>query len=147
MTLDQQYESILDSAITAGPIASEVVQQAEEELHVRFPVSYRKFLECHGAALCPGFEIAGLFRVDNDDPPMWQSIVAATKQTRRVLGDALPQCLLPISSDGVSLVYYLDTSAEMESPVVAYGPGVDCIKVSDSFEEFVVKAAADQLLE
>lgn len=136
--MKKQYVDILDLAETAGGATVEVISKAEQELGVIFPLSYRQFLGSYGAAMGVGFEIAGVFSPDDEEPPMWKNIVTVTKQMRRMAGPSFSKSLLPISSDGASLFFYLDASTEEQSPVIAFGPGVDGRKVADSFEEFVI---------
>ena len=145
MDLGIQCERILSSAYTSGGASIEMIESAEQELNVRFPVAYRKFLERYGAAMGVGFEIAGLFESDDGEPPMWLNIVLVTKQTRRALQGWLLDTLLPISSDGASLTFYIDANGGDECPVIAYGPGVDGLRVAESFEEFVVKSSSGEI--
>lgn len=145
MNFGKQCESILASSYKPGGASIEMIESAEQELKVRFPVAYRAFLERYGAAMGVGFEIAGLFESDNSKPPMWKNIVLVTKQTRRALQGWLPDTLLPISSDGASLTFYIDANGKEACPVIAYGPGVDGLNVAESFEEFVVKASTGEI--
>ena len=126
-------------------MSNETIANAEAELGVAFPSPYRTFLARYGAAMGVGFEIAGLFKSDKDEPPMWRDIVLATKRTRRAARGHLPETLLPISGDGASLTYYINANGEDSCPVVAYGPGCDGQQVAESFEEFVVKLSTDRL--
>jgi hypothetical protein len=145
MVLEKQCEAILTSAYTAGGASIELIESAEQELNVSFPAAYRKFLERYGAAVGMGFRIAGLFKSDEEEMPIWEDIVLVTKRTRRALQGWLPDTLLPISSDGASLTFYIDATGGEECPVIAYGPGVDGLRVAESFEEFVIKASAGNI--
>jgi len=136
---------VLRSADTPGGASVESIIIAEQHLGIVFPTSYRKFLLEYGAAIGAGYEIAGVFTSSDDEPPTWRDVIAATNQTRRVAGSNLAQTLLPISGDGASLTYYLDTKDKEQSPVIAFGPGVDGETVAESFEEFVVKLSNGKL--
>jgi hypothetical protein len=139
-----RFEDIADflgGCATAGPASEEVISSAEERLGVRFPPSYRRFLAQYGAALCSGFEIAGLFipKDDKDAPPLWSDVVVSTLQRRRV-ARLLPRGHVAISDDGGDYTFYLDTARNglgEECPVVALGPGVDGVVVAEDFPDFV----------
>lgn len=132
----------LEAATLAGGVDEEMIQEAEAKLGVRFPTSYRMFLSQFGAALCIGFEIAGLFDAsgDDDEPPLWSSVVASTLQKRRASGGLIPNEYVAISDDGGDYTFYLDTSridAQGECPVVVLGPGADAVVVADGFFDFL----------
>src|SRR5687767_373400 len=122
-----------------GRASEEIIASAEARLGVRFPQSYRTFLAAYGAALCEGFEIAGLFpHADTDRPPLWSDVVAMNLRIRHRAH--LPEGYVAISSDGVEVTYYLDTAKirdDGECAVVALGPGVDRAEVATDFSEFL----------
>lgn len=128
---------------TAGPASQEMIGSAESRLGVHFPPSYRQFLATYGAAVCSGFEIAGLFFGEKkDEPPLWSDVVALTLQRRRV-ARFLPSGHVVISDDGGDYTYYLDTTKckpGEECPVVALGPGVDGVIIGENFLDFVVRS-------
>jgi antitoxin YobK len=132
----------------AGPANEDQIRLGEERLGVRFPRSYRWFLETHGAALCPGFRIAGLFvHEDEDEPPLWIDVVEFTESIRKFA--ELPPGYVAISDDGVEMTFYLDTAKggdNADCPVIAIGPGVDDV-VADDFLTFVTRALAGRLFE
>src|SRR6187402_1158578 len=100
MSVDNEYRKVLKAMTTAGGISQEKVEAAERDLGVRFPAPYVEFLTQYGAAFGKGFELAGLFDESNEErPPMWSSVVLATKQLRRVPG-SLAWSLIFISDDG-----------------------------------------------
>ncbi|MDA8021302.1 MAG: SMI1/KNR4 family protein [Thermoanaerobaculia bacterium] len=143
--IEEQCRNVLVSIDTSGGASAEEITKAEQALGIVFPAGYRKFLERYGAAMGAGYEIAGVFALNDDEPPMWRDIVGATNQIRRVTGSNIASTLLPISSDGASVTYYLDVRDRERSPVVAYAPGVDGKRVAESFEEFVVKLSNGDL--
>lgn len=74
---EQRLADVLGGCETSGPVAQRRIQAAEAALGLLFPSSYRSFLETYGAALCAGFEIAGLPEetVDPDETPMRRDVV------------------------------------------------------------------------
>lgn len=141
----------LKSAILAGGVGEEAILEAELLLGVRFPPSYRTFLSQFGAALCGGFEIAGLFDVSGGDgePPLWSSVVTYTLQKRRGSSGLFPTEYLAISDDGGDYTFYLDTSrvdVNGECPVVVLGPGADAVVIAEDFFGFVDRSFAGTIL-
>jgi len=134
-----------------GPVAQADIAAAEEELGVRFPTSYRVFLEHFGALWLPSsFEIAGLGpgRCTDPTPPPWAHVVDVTAQMRRASRGLIPNEYVRFSSDGGDYAFYLDTGnvdANQESPVVVLAPGRDAVIVARSFVEFVERAASGRL--
>lgn len=126
-----------------------MIAEAEERLNVSFPVSYRQFLARYGAALCAGFEIAGVFKVGNEDePPLWSDVVTSTNQLRRGSRGSLPLGYIAISDDGGDYNFFLDTSrrrADGECPVAVMGPGADGVVVATDFLDFVARAFAGRI--
>jgi cell wall assembly regulator SMI1 len=101
--MEKQCQNVLDAVETSGGASAEAITEAEQALGITFPTTYREFLERYGAAMGAGYEIAGVFASNDDEPPMWRDVVAATNQTRRVAGSNIAPTLLPISGDGVSV--------------------------------------------
>jgi len=145
----EQVEKLLIGCTLAGPADEEMIASAERKLGVRFPQSYRAFLAQYGAALCSGFEIAGLFRhAYDDEPPLWDDVVTATCLLRGKTGDFIPKEYVAISGDGGDFTYYLDTSrmdAASECPVIVLGPGVDGLILASNFIDFVIRACNNRL--
>jgi hypothetical protein len=126
---------------TAGGASNEKIEAAERELGVVFPAPYRQFLASYGAGMGTGFDLAGVYEDSGkDEPPVWKSVVLATKQLRRVLRGAIPNHLIPVSDDGQGTTFYIDTKTDA-GRIVAYGPGADGQIAATSFKEFVVKAS------
>ncbi|MBN1911153.1 MAG: SMI1/KNR4 family protein [Pirellulales bacterium] len=140
----EQVEQLLATVTLAGPVDDKVIQMAEKELGVLFPPSYRFFLSKFGAALCTGFELAGLFDKDNteDGPPLWSDVVTTTLQERRASESQIPDSYVPVSDDGGDYTFYLDTArvdSRGECPVVVLGPGADGVVVAEDFFDFIVR--------
>jgi hypothetical protein len=135
----EDVAGLLGQCTVPGPASHAMIASAEERLGVRFPQSYRAFLVAYGAALCQGFEIAGLFHhADRSRPPLWSDVVA--KNLRLQHRSHLPDGYVAISGDGVEVTYYLDTAKRREDGecvVVALGPGVDSVDVAADFTEFL----------
>jgi cell wall assembly regulator SMI1 len=141
----EEVKELLLAATVAGGVDEESIRQAEAKLGIRFPPSYRAFVSHFGAALCRGFELAGLFDAgkDDDGPPLWSDVVAATTQRRRISGGLIPNEYVPVSDDGGDYTFFLDMSranAEGECPVVAIGPGADAVVVAEDFFDFVKRS-------
>ena len=96
-----EMKAVLAEAIVAGPAQEMTVARAEKSLGVKFPPSYRFFLSEFGAALCEGFEVAGIFaQEDESHPPLWMDVVKWTHQLRRGSRDLIPLEYIPVSGDG-----------------------------------------------
>jgi cell wall assembly regulator SMI1 len=140
----QLLEQLLAGATLAGPATQEAIRHAEATLGVEFPGTYKAFLARSGAALYPGFEIAGVFsQAKNGDPPLWTDVVTSTIQMRRSSRGLIPKEYVPISNDGGDYVFYLDTARlgpEKECPVVVLGPGADARVVASNFVDFLARS-------
>lgn len=146
----EDIQHLFDAGIVAGPASEQDIESAERSLSVKFPGSYRKFLSIYGAALCSGFEIAGVFAAwRGNEPPMWSDVVAATRQKRRGSRGLIPADYVAISDDGGDYTFYLNTATRdsaAECPVVAVGPGIeDPAVVAADFAEFVLRRSEDSL--
>lgn len=137
-------KSRLDQSEFAGPASDEMIRAAEARLGLPIPASFRYFLSQYGAALCSGFEIAGIYNSPSEEePPLWEDFVVANQQLRRGAGVSLPKEYLYFSDDGQDYKYFLDTtrqSADGDCPVIAIGPGIECAEVAAGFFDFVVRA-------
>lgn len=135
----------LGGARVAGPVPAAAIAAAEAELGVVFPRSYRIFVANFGAALGPGFEVAGMLSSSTTaaEPPMYSDVVV---ETRRFRAASVPPGLVPISSDGCDAVYCLDTSLQSgshEAPVIIWGPVSDHGQVvASDFLQFLRSASA-----
>jgi antitoxin YobK len=122
-TIEKAAEIIdanLDLGQFAGPVPFEEVWVAEERLGVRFPDSYREFVQKYGAGQYGGEPIYGL-GVPEDNLP---NVVWAT-ETMRTADDFFPGDLVPIQDTGQGDVLCLATSRMSDSnecPVVQWIP-------------------------
>jgi hypothetical protein len=106
----------------------------------------RFLLEFGAARIGGGAELSGLFAHDGDGPPLWIDVVRSTMRLRRANGGSLEHALIPISGDGVSIVYYLDSRFTEEFRVVAVGPGLGKVIVAVEFCDFLDRLRLDALL-
>ena len=145
MNIEKEYCDALNTMATPGGASNDKIEMVEKELGVVFPAPYRQFLATYGAGMGTGFELAGISEDSNEEePPMWRSVVLATKQSRRILRGAIPNDFIPVSDDGQGTTFYIDTNSEA-AKIVAYGPGIDGQIVATSFKEFVVKSLRGEL--
>ncbi len=143
--MTETVAEIMKSGTVAGPASENMIRDAEQALGVAFPPRYREFLAAFGAALCPAFEIAGLFRsTGNDEPPLWTDVTVFTKQMRRGSRGMIPHEYVAISSDGGDYTFYLDSGGGKggENPVVVLGPGADAVVVATDFFDFVSRSSS-----
>ena len=101
----------------AGPVEDAAIDDAEEELSVKFPSEYRSFLKSFGALRWPEY-VCGL---GNRLYPA-QRVVAITKEERYEMEPNLPGHLIPVSPDGWGNHYCLDVSQASDDrcPVVLW---------------------------
>lgn len=137
--LATRLDAIFANCFNSGPVSDASIDDAERELGLRFPASYRTYLRRYGASFGSGFEIHGLPPKPADDiPPQWSDVVASTMRLRP---SSLPQDSVEISHDGMDHGYFLQcspTDARYEGPVIEWGPDHDGGKeVCSDFLEFV----------
>jgi len=123
--LDQAFELIekhRDQGHFAGRRPPELIEKAEQVLQIRFPPTYRRFLEEYGAGSIAGAEFYGITRdnFENSSVPngIWLSL-----DERRSSG--LPMAYILIYSRGDGIYFAIDTSRidpEGENPVVIWDP-------------------------
>ncbi len=146
---EEQLEQLLSQAETPGGASEQMIAEAESELGIRFPPSYRRFLSQYGAVVGEGFEIAGLFPPGSpESPPLWNCVLVSNNQLRKACREHLPTTSIRVSDDGMDDKYYLDLAVSQEDnecAVVVLGPGYDNIRIADSFAEFAVQLASSQL--
>lgn len=137
--------AIISELTVSGPSSEDEIRDAERKLDVIFPAEYREFLAIYGAALGPGYEIAGLTHEDPEEPPLWDNVVMATRSLRDSSGRiGSYDGLVVISHDGLSVTYYLRTEGDSAGKVLALGPGVEK-EVANSFSEFIARVHAGAL--
>ena len=92
------------------------IEQAEEQLGVRLPGSYKAFLRHFGWASLEGLELYGL----GEDVPAYLDLVKVTSSERAQMRPRLPSRLVPLMNDGAGNHYCLDvaSSEQGETPVV-----------------------------
>lgn len=133
-------KSVLSEAYCPGPAPESLLTQAEQEAGISIGGEYREFLLSYGAALCRGFEIYGLFDVDEDEPPEWSDVRFAWKLS---MANGFDPQLLPFSDDGGDYAFYL-AIAESDSigagQIAVFGPGLDGVVISRNFSDFVERA-------
>jgi hypothetical protein len=141
----QISDSIASDLTASGPSSEEEITNAERELGAQFPPKYREFLAKYGAARIAGYQIAGLTHQDPDEPPMWNSVVRATRSLRDSHGKVGHyDDLIAISGDGMDITFYLRTQADVSGTVFALGPGVEK-QVAGSLSEFISRIHRGEL--
>ena len=141
----QVSNNIVSELRVSGPSSEEEITNAERELGARFPPEYREFLAKYGAARIAGYQIAGLTHQDPEQPPMWQSVVSATRLLRDSYGKVgIYDDLIAISGDGMDITFYLRTKGDAAGKVLALGPGVER-EVASSLSEFIARIHSGEL--
>ncbi len=120
----EEFDRLCQAGEVSGPVGDLAIAQAEADLGVQFPLEYRELLQKYGAVLAGGLEVYGLPKMERNDPPLWQDVVAVTKQLRgwKQIG-ADRQSFIPICDDGSGVHFYLDTLASPATKIYAVGPG------------------------
>lgn len=138
MTRRNDFELLCRGGEIAGPASVQEIEFAQAELGVTFPTEYRDFLTQFGALVVAGIEIFGLPDLEKPHPPLWQSVVAVTKQLR-CWGQAGADraAFIPISEDGTGIYFFLDTAVEPTTRIWAVGPGVETQVSSDFYDFFI----------
>lgn len=111
-----------DKVHFTGPASSAAVAEAERALGVRFPPSYRAFVERYGAGSIAGRELYGVL----DDPvaPGPPNVVWVTERARQDFG--LPRQFVVLVDFDDSSAVALDSSlsaSDGEQPVLRIWPG------------------------
>jgi len=114
--------NIADGAeiMTSGPVRRNKIEQAEKMLGVKFPASYKSFIEEFGAIGIDGFNLAGLTERDVGEPG---DVVAFTQYCRSEYG--LPDEYIALNFDDGDYFLAIDTKmqdAMSESPIVLIDP-------------------------
>ena len=120
-------DRLIDALVTgmnAGPAQADAIEQAEAQLQLFSPTTYRMFLALFGASMGNGFEIHGLSPDpdDEDSTPLWRDVVSSTLDLRP---DGLPENSIEISTDGCEIGYFLEcstTDRDFEGQIIEWGP-------------------------
>jgi hypothetical protein len=142
----QVGDNVIRELTVSGPSSEAEIKSAERELGLQFPAEYREFLANYGAARIAGYQIAGLTHQDPDEPPMWVSVVQATRSLRRhgKIGEYDDDDLIPLSGDGMDTTFYLRTKGDASGTVLALGPGVEK-EIAGTFSEFISRIHSGEL--
>lgn len=120
----EEFDLLCKAGEVSGPVSDLAIAEAEAELGVQFPSEYLELLRKYGAVLADGIEVYGLPRLEGNDPPLWQNVVAVTKQLRKWEQVGANQAtFIPICDDGSGIYFYLDTSVSPATKIYAIGPG------------------------
>jgi cell wall assembly regulator SMI1 len=135
MDLGAEFSNLCTEGEISGPCGEEAIEKAEVALGVRFPDQYRHFLTNFGSMLACGIEIYGLPDPTKNDPPLWQDVVAVTKQLRDwEQAGSENLAYVPIADDGTGVYFFLDTGEAPNTKVVAVGAGVEADVSTDLFK-------------
>ena len=118
-----------EDAIVSGPRKEELIDAAEARLGVKFPPSYRCFLQEFGAVIVNGEDLVGLPR-DSIDEESFLDVVSCTLYERTVAG--LDQRYVVIGQVGDGSAYVIDTSTYsqgQENPVAVTSYDRTCVEV------------------
>lgn len=139
-------DELISSFEASGPSDEREIVDAERVLDLKFPSEYREFLSRFGAVLGKGYEIAGLTHANLDDLPLWRNVVLDTQILRRSHhgSDPVFSGLVPISSNGMDVTFYLRTAPGWAGSIVALGPGTET-EVAANLSEFITKLHAGEL--
>ena len=131
------------TAYVTGPRSAEEVAEAEAELGLAFPPSYREYLLRLGYASRGGVEVYGLVAPERKRTGI-PDVVWVTRRARA--DDGAPANYVLISEDGTGSYYVLDTGAAREDgecPVLLWHPGPGIQEpVAESFRDFFLREMA-----
>jgi hypothetical protein len=142
-------DKLMEKSI-AGKVSEQAIIAAESSLGIKFPPSYREFLQRFGAGTIGFYEIFGLSETEGpNDPPLWRNVVKETLRSRKSAKGTIPDAYVVFTSDGQGCRFFLDTSKpdeNGESPVIGWGPGVEGDVVATTFLEFMDRASQGKRL-
>lgn len=104
-----------------GPITEAAIQDAEQRLGVRFPPSYRRFVEHYGCGGIGPEEFFGLTE------PFISKCPNTAWYTLEVRKYGLPESMIVVQDAGGDIIYCIDTDQtrdDGEAPVIAWIPGL-----------------------
>jgi cell wall assembly regulator SMI1 len=122
----------LDAQDFGRGVTPEEVREAESQLGVRLPVSYKLFLAEFGWGGAESWAIAGL----GQGVPLFLNLVTLTKSERDEAVPNLPSTLVPLLNDGAGNLECLDVSSFVgdECAVVFWDHEVgEATAIADSF--------------
>ena len=139
MNNKESLKLLISQCTVLGPVSKKIVAAAENELQVSFPEEYKQFLYEFGALMGNGIEIYGLPAQDEANPPFWQNVVTVTQQLQSYnqIG-AENKKFIPISSDGMDMNYFMDTTKSPELHIWAIGHDSKLLIASNLYE-FMIK--------
>lgn len=133
-----------------GPVPNERIDEAEAELGLKFPTSYRAFLRVYGAGSVFGYEFYGLPKIRSSGraPSSHPHVVDDTKRTWSY-PHPYPRSWIAITDDGGDFTYHIDTiirDQRGECPIIVNGPGHAGQVVASDFLHFLRRLAAQEIL-
>lgn len=130
---------MLDSFESGAGASSDEIRRAENLLQVKFPTSYRLFLENWGWMAIEHLEFYGL----GSDVPHHLNLIRITMSERKEAVPALNSKLVPLLNDGAGNLYCLNTRRlnDDECSIVFWdhegGPDQQAEEVAPSFVEWL----------
>ena len=132
-------EDNLEESDFAGKIESDIINKTENILGVKYPKSYRKFVENYGCGDIFGIEIFGII---SDPITDTQAIPNSLWITNEFKNKGLPKGYVIISETGDGSYYVINTNIknkDNESPIYIWNPfNLKEKKVSESFGHFLL---------
>jgi hypothetical protein len=136
----QDYEAALELiranpslASFVGPRDPALVDAAEQALGLRFPPTYRRFLEDFGAGSFGSFEVLGVIDDDFEESTVPDGIWYTLSERE----SGLPDDLAVVGEVGDGTLYGLRIDGNGgEAPVVLHEPGADDAPDEVAFEDF-----------
>ena len=127
-SVEERLDEVLKGATCFGAVPEEAVQEAEAQLGVSFPISYRLFLKRFGASLFVGpYEVYGLATNDSssEEPPLYTNVVLANRQMSRQHQDGFLEKRIIICDDGSETFFFLNLReiTDSECAVGSVEPG------------------------
>lgn len=128
-----------------GPVSEERVAEAEAQLGIKFPTSFKNYQLQYAGGRVFGLEIAGIQTersqaYEDANTHLVDDIVATNEEMQNYL--QIPDRCIYFASDGGQILFFLDTARtdDDECPVVRFGPGAEDFEMmSANFYEFIDK--------
>ncbi len=134
------------SADFAGPKSEQLIANAEAELRLTFPPTYRRFLHRLGAGAVLGAEFYGVIKDDFEHSGVPDAIWLTLKYRKT---SKIPESFVIVSDTGDGNYFAIDVSkknAAGESPVLEWSPVSNLSKVvSDDFGTFLFQRASQAI--